>query len=545
MPSTQINLDSDSDKSSGSDSSEAPFFDGTYLSQASTKRFADQNRSGAKLRIFDYAVPTWSILYNATLVALDILMSLWAAAFIFLIRPEAYTFLLRNEKFDHNVFVFLLLIAAAWIISLSATHIYARHSMGGGYDMYEKVLTALFYDFLILSTASYILKLDIPRSMTVFVPLCTTLLTLVERWLMRRSLHRHRRNDEYTYATIVAGSPEGIHTVLKQLRVNKSIGYAPIAVCPIVCADGDFAGKGEQRIESAVFVPQDEDEAKLQVLPFNSHLPETAKYLKAQTVLIADVISRDSETARTLSLAIEAMGIELALSVSVADLGGSSLRLRNDPTMPVLTARLSQYSLTTRVLKRLIDIVLSFCALVLSSPIMIWVAVRVKHEDGGPIFFVQKRIGLYGRPFNMYKFRSMRTDAEQIKEQLIAEYGVGDRLLFKLKVDPRVTTIGRLIRKFSLDEFPQFFNVLKGDMSLVGPRPALPEEVIKYGTLYSSRLLVKPGITGIWQISGRSDLSQQQSEFADVSYIQKWSLTGDIAILLKTVVAVLRGTGSY
>ena len=145
----------------------------------------------------------------------------------------------------------------------------------------------------------------------------------------------------------------------------------------------------------------------------------------------------------------------------------------------------------------------------------------------------------------MYKFRSMRTDADKIKAKLTKERGIEDRFVFKLKDDPRVTKIGHFIRKTSLDEFPQFFNVFKGDMSLVGPRPPLPEEVARYGMLYSTRLLVKPGITGPWQISGRSDLTQKQSEYADVSYIQDWSITGDIAILLKTVVAVFKGTGAY
>ena len=157
----------------------------------------------------------------------------------------------------------------------------------------------------------------------------------------------------------------------------------------------------------------------------------------------------------------------------------------------------------------------------------------------------QTRIGIYGKPFTMYKFRSMRTDADEIKAKLAKERGIEDRFIFKLKDDPRVTKIGHFIRKTSLDEFPQFFNVFKGDMSLVGPRPPLPEEVARYDMLYSTRLLVKPGITGPWQISGRSDLTQEQSEYADVSYIQDWSITGDIVILLKTVVAVFKGTGSY
>ena len=145
----------------------------------------------------------------------------------------------------------------------------------------------------------------------------------------------------------------------------------------------------------------------------------------------------------------------------------------------------------------------------------------------------------------MYKFRSMVTNAEEIKAKLAAESGQTDRFIFKLKDDPRITKVGKFIRKTSLDEFPQFFNVFKGDMSLVGPRPALPDEVARYGSLYSTRLLVKPGITGPWQVSGRSDLSQEQSEFLDVSYIENWSITGDLAILAKTAMVVFRGTGSY
>ena len=129
----------------------------------------------------------------------------------------------------------------------------------------------------------------------------------------------------------------------------------------------------------------------------------------------------------------------------------------------------------------------------------------------------------------MYKFRSMVTNAEELKKKLAEENGQTDRFIFKMKDDPRITKVGRFIRKTSLDEFPQFFNVLKGDMSLVGPRPALPEEVARYGSLYSARLLVKPGITGPWQVSGRSDLSQEQSEYLDVSYIENWSIAGDLA----------------
>ena len=197
------------------------------------------------------------------------------------------------------------------------------------------------------------------------------------------------------------------------------------------------------------------------------------------------------------------------------------------------------------MVKRAVDIVGAIVGIVLFSPIMLIVAVLIKLTSPGPIIFCQERVGLHNRPFKMYKFRSMVTNAEELKKKLAEETGQEDRFIFKMKDDPRITKVGHFIRKTSLDEFPQFYNVLKGDMSLVGPRPALPEEVARYGSLYSARLLVKPGITGPWQVSGRSDLSQEQSEYLDVSYIENWSIAGDLAILAKTVMVIFTGRGSY
>ena len=260
---------------------------------------------------------------------------------------------------------------------------------------------------------------------------------------------------------------------------------------------------------------------------------------------MADVLSRDSEMLHGLSLAVESLGMELALAVSLADVSGHRLYLRNTTEQPVLLASLPQYTGAANVIKRLLDIIGSLCALIISSPILLGVAIAIKLDDGGPVFFSQTRIGLHGKPFKMYKFRSMVTNAEELKKKLAEETGQEDQFIFKMKDDPRITKVGHFIRKTSLDEFPQFYNVLKGDMSLVGPRPALPEEVARYGSLYSARLLVKPGITGPWQVSGRSDLSQEQSEYLDVSYIENWSIAGDLAILAKTVMVIFTGRGSY
>ena len=203
-------------------------------------------------------------------------------------------------------------------------------------------------------------------------------------------------------------------------------------------------------------------------------------------------------------------------------------------SIPLLTVRREPLqSAYNRFLKRTFDIFFSLVILLTIYPILyIVVGIMIKLSSPGPILFKQKRTGLYGHDFECFKFRTMKVNAQADTLQAV-------------KDDPRKTRIGDFLRRTNLDEFPQFFNVLKGDMSLVGPRPALPDEVARYGSLYSTRLLVKPGITGPWQVSGRSDLSQEQSEYLDVSYIENWSIAGDLAILAKTVLVVFRGTGSY
>lgn len=196
-------------------------------------------------------------------------------------------------------------------------------------------------------------------------------------------------------------------------------------------------------------------------------------------------------------------------------------------------------------LKRLLDLILGLMAVLLLSPVLIvtWAAIRL--EDGGPTLFSQSRIGRWGEPFTMYKFRSMVKDADKLKDQLLDQNESAAGVLFKMKRDPRITRVGRWIRKFSVDELPQLFNVLKGDMSLVGPRPPLPREVAEYDLAQRRRLDVIPGITGLWQVSGRSDIDFEGQVRLDIQYIRNQGFWSDIVILLKTVPAVLLGRGAY
>lgn len=482
--------------------------------------------------------PLWRYIYVAALVAVDVLVMLLSLVICFAFNPGAYDTVTRAMP----IWAFLLAYCVIGLLCLAFAGAYHRHVMAEGYELYTKLINAAIFTIVLASCVAFMLNLQLPRTALIIAPLVGLVCELVARWMMRCLLHHHRRRGECKYTTVIVGSSEGINRTLRLMRRNSALGYMPVAVCPIA---------PDPRMDDAYVVtnfvadPDIEGADKLRVLSFGSRFARTIERMGVQEVYIADVLSRDSKLLHAMSLAIESLGIELAISVSLADISGHRLHLRNSAEQQVLIASLPQYRTTTYVIKRIIDIVLSAVALVVSSPIMLGVAIAIKLDDGGPVLFKQTRVGIHGKPFTMYKFRSMVTNAEEIKAKLAAESGQTDRFIFKLKDDPRITKVGKFIRKTSLDEFPQFFNVFKGDMSLVGPRPALPDEVARYGSLYSTRLLVKPGITGPWQVSGRSDLSQEQSEFLDVSYIENWSITGDLAILAKTAMVVFRGTGSY
>jgi exopolysaccharide biosynthesis polyprenyl glycosylphosphotransferase len=197
-----------------------------------------------------------------------------------------------------------------------------------------------------------------------------------------------------------------------------------------------------------------------------------------------------------------------------------------------------------RLTKEAFDRTSAFLGILFLAPVLLGVALAVKVTSSGPVFFQQERIGRDGRRFGMLKFRSMVTGADRMVDDLAADSD-GNGVLFKKKDDPRITRVGKVLRRYSIDELPQLINVVRGDMSLVGPRPPLQSEVERYGFDMHRRFLVKPGLTGLWQVSGRSDLSWDDSVRIDVRYVENWSLTFDFMILWKTAGAVLRGSGAY
>ncbi len=252
---------------------------------------------------------------------------------------------------------------------------------------------------------------------------------------------------------------------------------------------------------------------------------------------------------RKLAWDLEKTGTDLCVAPALLDVAGPRTTIRPTAGLPLLHMDHPEFSGARLVVKGIFDRAFALLALVLLAPVFALLALAIKLDDGGPALFRQTRVGRDGRRFSVVKFRTMVPDAEALKATLalqIQPTGIQqDGVLFKIKDDPRLTRVGRRLRRWSLDELPQLLNVLAGDMSLVGPRPALPEEVARYGDLVRRRLVVKPGMTGLWQVNGRSDLSWDESVRLDLRYVENWSLVLDLQILWKTCAAVARGSGAY
>ncbi|HZQ28509.1 MAG TPA: sugar transferase, partial [Acidimicrobiales bacterium] len=281
----------------------------------------------------------------------------------------------------------------------------------------------------------------------------------------------------------------------------------------------------------------------LPVVDHHTKLAEQLRLLGAAGVLIAtsDV---DPATTNRLARRLVDAGIHVELSSSLMDIDAERLSVRPLGRFPVMYVEPVKRRGAPAVAKRAFDLAGATIGMLLTAPLWLVVAVAIKVDSRGPILFRQERVGRRGRRFSVYKFRTMVADAEELLIDL-REANEADGPLFKVRHDPRVTTVGRFLRKLSLDELPQLLNVLRGQMSLVGPRPALPREVTQWGPELFDRLRVQPGITGMWQVKGRSDSSFAEYQRWDLYYVDNWSLWRDLSILVRTVPVVLSSEGAY
>lgn len=509
---------------------------------------AYSGNSGEKLsetsRRHVLSVAYWRFFVNALLVLCDMAAFIIASAIVYVVRNTGDLYSTRFH-FHIALWAYMLVGSLIWIYCLHSVDVYHRHVMGDGYQLNAFLIKGALFAGLMVCALNSILNVYVPLVTTGLALLCALLVTIVERFIIRQCVLFSREKGAYSYGTVLVGSPEGIEHALQFLSRKSQLNYHAIAVCPIgldaqtgYVKAVDVTAEFKQRIREICG-------RDIATLPYCKNFAERAVAMGVQTVMVTDVMHRFSDNFNTFVLDVEAMNLEVALITSAVDVSGHETNIRVIQGSTVMTISLPQYSPWAMFKKRVFDIVVSLVALVGTAIITIPVAIAIKVTDRGPIFYTQTRVGRRGKPFKMIKFRSMVVNADKMKAELAEESGQKGRFIFKMKNDPRITPVGKFIRKFSIDEFPQFLNVLRGDMSVVGPRPPLPEEVAQYNQTYATRMLVKPGITGPWQVSGRSNLSEEESEALDVTYVQNWSMLGDVVLLFRTVGAVLTHKGAY
>ncbi|WP_127132302.1 sugar transferase [Georgenia sp. SYP-B2076] len=410
---------------------------------------------------------------------------------------------------------------AAVLVALIAFHRgYATAAAGSG----PGELAAIFRAGVILAAlvlaVAYLTEAALPRPLLLGALPVTLGAIAAGRLAQRAALRRARRRGRLLRPTIVVGDGERLGPLLAELRESAQHGYAPIGVCSPAPAEG-------------LGVP---------LLGTVADVPRIVRETGAEAVVVS-AACLDAAALRQLSWALEDCDVQYLVAPNLLDVGMSRICVQPAAGMPLLGVRVGaprRRLLAKAVIDRLAGALLLLCAGVVLVP----AALAVRLTSPGPAFYRQTRVGAHGRRFTMYKLRSMTTDADRRLADL-AQHSDGNGTLFKMRQDPRVTPLGRVLRRYSIDELPQLWNVVRGDMSLVGPRPPLPEETATYDGTALRRLRVRPGLTGLWQVSGRSDLSWEQSVRLDLRYVDNWTVPMDVSILGRTVGAVFGGRGAY
>ncbi|MFX1821901.1 sugar transferase [Pseudarthrobacter sp. CC4] len=475
-------------------------------------------------------VSNWRAKTARTLSIVDAFIIVWAVAGAYVVRFGVEP---GSTDSDHES-LYLWLSAAlsvVWWGMLGAWNSRQSRILGAGPDEYKRVAAASLWLFGLVAIISYVCRFDTARGY-VGVALPVGLIgLLVGRWLLRQHLGIDRLKGQSMSRLLLLGSQSAVAHLYDSLTSAKAAGYRPVAAyTPGSRPDADF--------EPESGLPILGHEAKV------SNIMSAIRCCGADAVAVTAGVQLHPQTLRHLGWELAANNVGLIMAPALTDIAGPRIHTQQVAGLPLIHVTTPTLEGGQRVVKRLFDVTVSGLLIVLSAPVMLFVAALIKLDDKGPIFFKQERVGIEGIPFRMYKFRSMVTDAEQRLKDLRHRTD-GNGVLFKMKNDPRVTRVGQFLRKFSLDELPQLFNIFSGSMSLVGPRPPLPSEVEEYEHDVRRRLLVKPGLTGLWQVSGRSDLSWQDSVRLDLYYVENWSLAGDLLILIKTFRAVFRSAGAY
>lgn len=420
------------------------------------------------------------------------------------------------------------LYVVAWVCALAVGRAYDTRLLGVGPADYFRVLRSGVGLFAVVAAGDALLGLSM-GSPAVGAVLLTIGLDVGARLLLRRGLYRARWRGRYVERVVAVGTLPAVSHMAALLRREAHHGLEVVGACLL-----DHA-RCSADAEQALGVP---------VFGSLGDVPEAVASTGSQVVAVASSGELARGEIRRLAWSLEGLGTEVLVSPGLEEVAGPRLTVRPYVGLPLLHVEHPRLSGTARIAKGCGDRIGAALLLVLFAPLLVTIAVAVAATSPGGVFFAQTRVGLDGRPFRLWKFRSMVADADSLIDTL-DEHNEKDDVLFKMRRDPRVTPVGAILRRLSLDELPQLLNVLGGSMSLVGPRPPLPREVEQYETDVRRRLRVRPGITGLWQVSGRSDLSWEDSVRLDLRYVENWTVGLDVSILWRTASAVVGGRGAY
>jgi exopolysaccharide biosynthesis polyprenyl glycosylphosphotransferase len=441
-----------------------------------------------------------------------------------LVAMQARGFLSFDSSDPRDLMMTGPFIGAGWLGLMNMFGVYRSRHQRAGATEYKRVMMASFTMAGVVGISSYLLKAEFPRGLYVLLFLGGTTGLVAIRFARRRVMNTIHRQGALLTPIVVAGDSGHVDAIVKVLRRENWLGYRVVGA-----------------------ITRDRTDQTPGGLPVLGSMADAVSVIEEhgiETVIFADGSFQSPSDFRRMAWQLEELEIHMIVVPALTDISAQRLDVRPVAGLPLVDVDRPQAIAAARWIKRSFDVAGAAFLLLLAAPVMGLVALAIKLEDGGPVMFRQTRVGRKGNDFECLKFRSMVLDAEaRLAELAAANEGSGP--LFKMTHDPRITRVGRFIRRFSLDELPQLWNALRGDMSLVGPRPALPTEVAQYDSDTRRRLDVRPGLTGLWQVSGRSNLSWDDTVRLDLYYVDNWSMIQDVMILARTAKAIVGSAGAY
>lgn len=472
----------------------------------------------------------WRSRYARRLRLVDAFVVLWAVAGAFGVR-FGFSDLDAGTSQDIDYILLSVILVVAWWLMLEFWGSREARVLGSGSEEYKRVLASSAWLFGFVAVLSYAMRIDTARGFVGLAFPAGALGLMASRWLIRQHLSIERKHGQSVSRVLIIGGPYSATHLVRSLRSVPAAGYMPVAAH---LPGATHEGAGMLGLDVPVTGRQSDFDSILAVILASN----------VDAVAVSAGVSLHPQDLRKLGWELAARDIGMILAPALTDIAGPRIHTQPVAGLPLIHVSTPKLTGGKKVAKRAFDIAVAGLLVACLSPVFLVLALLVRFTDKGPVFYKQERIGLRGTTFHMLKFRSMKVNADAELEALLAVQGSMGTPLFKVENDPRITPLGRVLRKYSLDELPQLLNVLGGSMSLVGPRPQREGEVALYDDAAHRRLYVNPGMSGLWQVSGRSNLTWEESIRLDLYYVENWSLMGDVVILFKTFKAVFASTGA-